>query len=91
MILLREKVMQPRNNRKIMIAVLVALLLMRFLVVPVFDWQAGKIAIITSNENFSIKQIKNDTPIINKPSLSNINIYHNTFNTSNNNSNYSFC
>ena len=66
MILLREKVMQPRNNRKIMIAVLVALLLMRFLVVPVFDWQAGKIAIITSNENqlSKSKQVITRIPLI---------------------------
>jgi ribosomal protein L23 len=47
--------MQPENKRKLMLGVLAVLLLARFILVPVFDWQKGKIAQIAEKEQRLIK------------------------------------
>lgn len=40
--------MQPQNKRKLMLSVLAVLLIVRFVVVPIFDWQQQQIAQIAS-------------------------------------------
>ncbi|MFT5813785.1 MAG: hypothetical protein ACI9VT_001543 [Psychroserpens sp.] len=47
--------MQPENKRKLMLGVLAVLLIARFILVPVFDWQKGKIALIAEKEQRLIK------------------------------------
>jgi hypothetical protein len=47
--------MQPEIKRKLMLGVLAVLLLARFILVPVFDWQKGKIALIAEKEQRLIK------------------------------------
>jgi len=47
--------MQPKNKRKLMLAVLAVLLLTRFILVPIFDWQQEQIDQITKKEQRLVK------------------------------------